>query len=123
VRLATVLPIGLGLAASVPFALAQPSTSGPATAAPHAHSATEGLRSPAFEYLGTLSAKPGLARLSKTARRGAHNRGSSAAAWKAHVSGRRCRRPSATGSPTAPTPSRQLAESHSKTGQSVCPKI
>jgi hypothetical protein len=70
VRLATVLPIGLGLAASVPFALAQPSTSGPATAAPHAHSATEGLRSPAFEYLGTLSAKPGLARLSKTARRG-----------------------------------------------------
>jgi len=70
VRLATVLPICLGLAASVPFALAQPSTSGPATAAPHAHSATEGLRSPAFEYLGTLSAKPGLAQLSKTARRG-----------------------------------------------------
>ena len=58
-RLATVLPIGLGLAASVPFALAEPSTSGPATAAPHAHSATEGLRSPGFEYLGTLRAETG----------------------------------------------------------------
>jgi hypothetical protein len=50
VRLATVLLIGLGPAASVPFALAQPSASGPATAAPRAHSATEGPRSPAFEY-------------------------------------------------------------------------
>ena len=48
--------------------------------------------------------KPGPARLSKTARRGrAQSCRSSAAAWKAHVSRRRCRRPPATGTPTAPT--------------------
>lgn len=49
-RVATALVVGLGLTASAPFALAQPSTPGPATVAP---------RSPAFEYLGTLRAETG----------------------------------------------------------------
>ena len=57
-RFATVLLVGLGLMASGPFALAQPST-GPAAAAPRAQSATQGPRSPAFEYLGTLLAETG----------------------------------------------------------------
>ena len=49
-RIATALLVGLGLTASGPFALAQPSTSRPATVAP---------RSPGFEYLGTLRAETG----------------------------------------------------------------
>jgi hypothetical protein len=59
VRVAIALLVGLGLTASGPFALAQLSTPGPATAAARAQSATEGPRSPAFEYLGTLSAETG----------------------------------------------------------------
>ena len=59
VRVATALVVGLGLAASAPFALAQPSAPGPATVAPRAPSGTEGPRSPAFEYLGTLRAETG----------------------------------------------------------------
>jgi hypothetical protein len=58
-RVATALLIGLGLTASGPFALAQPSTPGPATVAPRAQGATEEPRSPAFEYLGTLRAETG----------------------------------------------------------------
>ena len=58
-RIATALLVGLGLIASGPFALAQPSNPGPATAAPRAQNATEGPRSPAFEYLGTLRAEIG----------------------------------------------------------------
>jgi len=42
-----------------PFALAQSSNPVPATAAPRVQSATEGPRSPAFEYLGTLRAETG----------------------------------------------------------------
>ena len=57
-RFATVLLVGLGLMASGPFALAQPST-GPAAVAPRAQSATGGPQSPAFEYLGTLLAETG----------------------------------------------------------------
>ena len=48
-----------GLTASSPFAFAQPSTSGQATGAPRTQRATEGLRSPGFEYLGTLNAETG----------------------------------------------------------------
>jgi hypothetical protein len=60
VRIATPLLVGLGLIASGPFALAQPSNPGPATAAPRAQNVTtEGPRSPAFEYLGTLRAETG----------------------------------------------------------------
>jgi hypothetical protein len=59
VRVATALLVGLGLTTSGPFALAQSSNPVPATAAPRAQSATEGPRSPAFEYLGTLRAETG----------------------------------------------------------------
>jgi hypothetical protein len=59
VRFATALVIGLGLTASGPFALAQSSTSRPATVAKGAQSATEGTRTPGFEYLGTLRAETG----------------------------------------------------------------
>jgi hypothetical protein len=59
VRVATALLVGLGLAALGSFALAQSSPPGPATVAPRAQSATEGPRSPAFEYLGTLRAETG----------------------------------------------------------------
>ena len=58
-RIATALLVGLGLTTSGPFALAQSSTPGPATAAPRAQNATEGSRSPALEYLGTLRAETG----------------------------------------------------------------
>jgi hypothetical protein len=58
-RVATALLVGLGLTALGPFALAQPSTPGPAAVAPHAQSGTEGPHSPAFEYLGTLRAETG----------------------------------------------------------------
>ena len=58
-RVRTELLVGLVLTALAPFALAQPSTPGPATAAPRAPSGTEGPRSPAFEYLGTLRAETG----------------------------------------------------------------
>lgn len=58
-RAATALLAGIGLTASGPFALAQPSTPGPATVAPRAQSATDGPRFPAFEYLGTLRAEAG----------------------------------------------------------------
>ena len=58
-RVATALLVGLGLTALAPFALAQPSGPGPATVAPRAQSGTEGPRSPAFEYLGTLRAETG----------------------------------------------------------------
>ena len=58
-RVATALVVGLGLTALAPFVLAQPSTPGSATVAPRAQSATEGPRSPAFEYLGTLVAETG----------------------------------------------------------------
>ena len=57
-RIATLLLVGLGLIASGPFALAQPSNPRPATAA-RSQNATEGPRSPAFEYLGTLRAETG----------------------------------------------------------------
>ena len=57
-RVATALLVGLGLTASVSFALAQ-TTTGRATAAPHAQNATEQPHSPAFEYLGTLRAETG----------------------------------------------------------------
>jgi Protein of unknown function (DUF3237) len=59
VRVATALLVGLGLTTSSPFALAQSSNPVPATAAPRAQSATEGPRSPAFEYPGTLRAETG----------------------------------------------------------------
>jgi hypothetical protein len=59
VRIATTLLVGLGLIASGPFALAQPSNPGPATAAPRPQNATEGRGSPRFEYLGTLRAEIG----------------------------------------------------------------
>jgi hypothetical protein len=59
VRVATVLLVGLGLTASSPFALAQPSTAGSAAVAPRAQTASEGPRSPGFEYLGTLRAETG----------------------------------------------------------------
>src|ERR1700719_1455045 len=58
-RVATALMVGLGLTASRPFALAQTSAVAPATAALRAQRATEGPRSPAFEYLGTLRAETG----------------------------------------------------------------
>jgi hypothetical protein len=58
VRVATALLVGLGLTASVSFALAQTST-GTTTAAPHAQNATEQPRAPAFEYLGTLRVETG----------------------------------------------------------------
>ena len=58
-RVATALLVGLGLTTSGPFAIAQSSNSVPATAAPRVQSATEGPRSPAFEYLGTLRAETG----------------------------------------------------------------
>ena len=57
-RFATALVVGLGLTASGPFALAQPST-GPATIAPRAESPTEGPHPPVLEYLGTLQAETG----------------------------------------------------------------
>jgi hypothetical protein len=57
VPVATALLVGIGLTASGPFALAQPSTPGPATVAPRAQSAADGPRSPAFEYLGKLRAE------------------------------------------------------------------
>jgi len=59
VRVATALLVGLGLAALGSFALAQSSAPAPATVAPRAQGATEGPRSPAFEYLGTLRAETG----------------------------------------------------------------
>jgi hypothetical protein len=59
VRVATALLVGLGLTASVSFALAQTSRPGAAAAAPRAQNATEEPRSPAFEYLGTLRAETG----------------------------------------------------------------
>ena len=59
VRVATALLVGLGLAALGSFALAQSSAPGPATVAPRAQSGTEGPRSPALEYLGTLRAETG----------------------------------------------------------------
>ena len=59
VRVRTELLVGLVLTALAPFALAQPSTPGSATVAPRAQSGTEGPRSPAFEYLGTLRAETG----------------------------------------------------------------
>jgi hypothetical protein len=59
VRIATALLVGLGLTASGPFALAQTSSAGPATAAPRAQNAIEEPRAPAFEYLGTLRAETG----------------------------------------------------------------
>ena len=58
-RVAAALVVGLGLTASAPFALAQPSTPGSAAVASRAQSGTEGPRSPAFEYLGTLRAETG----------------------------------------------------------------
>ena len=58
-HVATALLVGFGLAASGPYALAQTSPRGPATAAPPAQNATEEPRSPAFEYLGTLRAETG----------------------------------------------------------------
>ena len=58
-RVATALLVGLGLTMSGPFALAQSSNPVLATAAPRVQSATEGPRSPAFEYLGTLRAETG----------------------------------------------------------------
>ena len=58
-RVATALLVGLGLTASVSFALAQASTSGAATDAPRAQKAAAEPRSPAFEYLGTLRAETG----------------------------------------------------------------
>ena len=58
-RVANALLVGVGLIASSPFALAQTSTSRPATADPRAQSAAEELRAPAFEYLGTLRAETG----------------------------------------------------------------
>ncbi len=58
-RVTTALLLGLGLTASGPFALAQTSTPGPATAAPRTQKATEEPRSPALEYLGTLRAETG----------------------------------------------------------------
>ena len=58
-RVSTALLVSLGLTGFGPFAVAQPSTPGPATAAPRAQNATEGPRSPAFEYLGTLRAETG----------------------------------------------------------------
>ena len=57
-RVSTAL-VSLGLIGFGPFAFAQPSTPGPATAAPHVQNAIEGPRSPAFEYLGTLRAETG----------------------------------------------------------------
>ncbi len=58
-RVATALLVGLGLTAFGPFALAQTSSRGQATAAPRAQNATEEPRSPAFEYLGTLRIETG----------------------------------------------------------------
>jgi hypothetical protein len=58
-RFVTALLVGLGLTASGPFALAQPSTPGPSTVAPRAQGVTQGPRSPVFEYLGTLTAETG----------------------------------------------------------------
>ena len=58
-RIVTALLVGLGLTASGPFALAQTSSAGPATAAPRAQNATAEPRSPAFEYLGTLRSETG----------------------------------------------------------------
>ena len=58
-RVSTALLVSLGLIGFGPFAFAQPSTPGPATAAPHVQNAIEGPRSPAFEYLGTLRAETG----------------------------------------------------------------
>ena len=58
-RVATALLVGLGLATSGPFALAQSSNPVPAAVAPRVPSATGGPRSPAFEYLGTLRAETG----------------------------------------------------------------
>ena len=58
-RVATALLVGLGLTTAGPFALAQSPNPVPATAAPRAQSATEGPRSPAFKYLGTLRAETG----------------------------------------------------------------
>ena len=58
-RVSTALLVSLGLTGFGPIAIAQPSTPGPATAAPRAQNATDGPRSPAFEYLGTLRAETG----------------------------------------------------------------
>ena len=58
-RVVTALLVGLGLTTFGPFALAQTSTPGPATAAPRTQKATEEPRSPALEYLGTLRAETG----------------------------------------------------------------
>ena len=58
-RIAITLLFGLELTVSGPFAFAQPSAPGQATGAPRTQSATNGPRSPGFEYLGTLSAETG----------------------------------------------------------------
>lgn len=58
-RIATALLVGLGLITSGPFAFAQSSKPVPATGAPRVQSATDGPRSPALEYLGTLRADTG----------------------------------------------------------------
>jgi hypothetical protein len=52
VRVATTFLVSLGLTAAVSFALVQTSTA-------QAQKASEGPRSPAFEYLGTLTAETG----------------------------------------------------------------
>jgi hypothetical protein len=59
VHVATTLLVGIGVTASGPVAVAQPSAPGPAAVAPRAQSATDGPRSPAFEYLGTRRAETG----------------------------------------------------------------
>jgi hypothetical protein len=59
VRVATALLVGLGLATFGPLAFAQSSNPVPAPSAQRAQSDTEGPRSPAFEYLGTLRFETG----------------------------------------------------------------
>jgi hypothetical protein len=59
VRVATALLVGLGLSTFGPFAFAQSSNPVPAPSAQRAQSDTEGPRSPAFEYLGTLRFETG----------------------------------------------------------------
>ena len=59
-RVITALLVGFGLTASGSFAVAQTSSSVPATAVPRAPTATaEPPHSPTFEYLGTLRADTG----------------------------------------------------------------
>ncbi len=58
-RIATALLVGFGLTVSGPFAFAQPSTPGLATATPRAQNASEEPPAPTFEYLGTLRAETG----------------------------------------------------------------